>query len=563
MSRVVNLARNNTEQGLTKQHNFLAQGSILAVTGIIVRLIGLLYRMPMIGIIGNKGNGYYTSGYSIYSLFLILSSYSFPLAISKLVSTRVANNRFKDAKNVLSCALTVATFIGGISFLVMWFGSGPIANLMQKPFLKYVLRPLAPALFIMAYLGVLRGFFQGFGTMVPTSISQILEQVANAVCSILFAYLFFKRGEIANLVYDTTEYSYSLGAMGGTFGTCIGAAVALAFFIFIFLNNAKIIEKASENNGRFVPETNSQIYNLLFLTITPIIISSTVYNISSVVDDLVFSNIMAYKGLTDEIVTDWGIFGEYHLLFNIPVAIASALSSATVPSISNALAKKDRIEVAAKIKYGINFAMIIVIPSFVGLCVLAKPVCRLLFFNLDTTRLVPLVIYGSISVVFFSLATITNGILQGLDKLDIPIKHCLIALGVHVVLLALLLLFTDLRIHAIVISNIVFALIVCILNNIAIQKIIRYKQNIAQTYVKPFFAAFMMGASVCIAYWFFKFRIFGDALFENRLYIAIMVISCMALAGLIYFIFLIIFGAVRKRDTYYMTFFKKFSIFLR
>ena len=563
MSRVVNLARNNTEQGLTKQHNFLAQGSILAVTGIIVRLIGLLYRMPMIGIIGNKGNGYYTSGYSIYSLFLILSSYSFPLAISKLVSTRVANNRFKDAKSVLSCALTVATFIGGISFLVMWFGSGPIANLMQKPFLKYVLRPLAPALFIMAYLGVLRGFFQGFGTMVPTSISQILEQVANAVCSILFAYLFFKRGEIANLVYDTTEYSYSLGAMGGTFGTCIGAAVALAFFIFIFLNNAKIIEKASENNGRFVPETNSQIYNLLFLTITPIIISSTVYNISSVVDDLVFSNIMAYKGLADEIVTDWGIFGEYHLLFNIPVAIASALSSATVPSISNAIAKKDRIEVAAKIKYGINFAMIIVIPSFVGLCVLAKPVCRLLFFNLDTTRLVPLVIYGSVSVVFFSLATITNGILQGLDKLDVPIKHCLIALGVHIILLASLLLFTDLRIHAIVISNIVFALIVCILNNLAIQKIIRYKQNVVQTYVKPFFAAFMMGASVCIAYWFFKFRIFGDALFENRLYIAIMVISCMALAGLIYFIFLIIFGAVRKRDTYYMTFFKKFSIFLR
>ena len=559
----MDLAQNSREQGLTKQHNFLAQGSILAVTGIIVRLIGLLYRMPMIGIIGNKGNGYYTSGYSIYSLFLILSSYSFPLAISKLVSTRVANNRFKDAKSVLSCALTVATFIGGISFLVMWFGSGPIANLMQKPFLKYVLRPLAPALFIMAYLGVLRGFFQGFGTMVPTSISQILEQVANAVCSILFAYLFFKRGEIANLVYDTTEYSYSLGAMGGTFGTCIGAAVALAFFIFIFLNNAKIIEKASENNGRFVPETNSQIYNLLFLTITPIIISSTVYNISSVVDDLVFSNIMAYKGLGDEIVTDWGIFGEYHLLFNIPVAIASALSSATVPSISNALAKKDRIEVAAKIKYGINFAMIIVIPSFVGLCVLAKPICRLLFFNLDTTRLVPLVIYGSISVVFFSLATITNGILQGLDKLDVPIKHCLIALGVHVILLALLLLFTDLRIHAIVISNIVFALIVCILNNLAIQKIIRYKQNIAQTYVKPFFAAFMMGASVAIAYWFFKFRIFGDALFENRLYIAIMVVSCMALAGLIYFIFLIIFGAVRKRDTYYMTFFKKFSIFLR
>ncbi len=563
MSRVVDLAQNSKEQKLVKQHNFLAQGSLLALTGIIVRLIGLLYRMPMISIIGNKGNGYYTSGYSIYSLFLILSSYSFPLAISKLVSTRVANNRFKDAKNVLSCAITLATFIGGISFLIMWFGSGPIANLMQKPFLKYVLRPLAPALFIMAFLGVLRGFFQGFGTMVPTSISQVLEQVANAVTSILFAYLFFQRGLIANLVYDTEEYSYSFGAMGGTLGTCIGAATALAFFIYTFLNYSRFIDKAAENNGRFVPETNAQIYNLLFITITPIIISSTVYNISSVLDDLVFSNIMTLKGLGDRIVTDWGVFGEYHLLFNIPVAIASALSSATVPSISTAIAKRDRFEIAAKVKYGINFAMIIVIPSFVGLCILAKPICRLLFFNLDTTLLVRLVIYGSISVVFFSLATITNGILQGLDRLDTPIKHSSFALVVHLILLAILLFLTNLGIHAIVISNIVFALIICILNNIAIQRIIRYKQNAIQTYVKPLLAALMMGATLCIAYWFFKFRIFGDALFENRLYLAIMVVSCMILGGLIYFIFLIVFGAVRKRDTYYMTFFKKFSIFLR
>ena len=445
----------------------------------------------------------------------------------------------------------------------MWFGSGPIANLMQKPFLKYVLRPLAPALFIMAYLGVLRGFFQGFGTMVPTSISQVLEQVANAVTSILFAYLFFQRGLIANLVYDTEEYSYSFGAMGGTLGTCIGAATALAFFIYTFLNYSRFIDKAAENNGRFVPETNAQIYNLLFITITPIIISSTVYNISSVLDDLVFSNIMTLKGLGDRIVTDWGVFGEYHLLFNIPVAIASALSSATVPSISTAIAKKDRFEIAAKVKYGINFAMIIVIPSFVGLCILAKPICRLLFFNLDTTLLVRLVIYGSISVVFFSLATITNGILQGLDRLDTPIKHSSFALVVHLILLAILLFLTNLGIHAIVISNIVFALIICILNNIAIQIIIRYKQNAIQTYVKPLLAALMMGATLCIAYWFFKFRIFGDALFENRLYLAIMVISCMILGGLIYFIFLIIFGAVRKRDTYYMTFFRKFSVFLR
>lgn len=188
------------QQSEYRKHKFLMQGSILAFAGIIVRLIGLFYRLPMIAIIGTKGNGYYTSAYSVYSLFLILSSYSFPAAISKIISERLAEGRFKDVKNVIKYAFLLAFVVGIIMFSIMYFGADIISVFHRKPLLRFALRALAPTLFIMSFLGIFRGIFQGMGNMIPTAISQIFEQIANAITSIVFAYILFNRGKIANLI---------------------------------------------------------------------------------------------------------------------------------------------------------------------------------------------------------------------------------------------------------------------------------------------------------------------------------------------------------------------------
>lgn len=200
--------------GGKKAANFVIQGSILAIAGIVVRLIGMLYRIPLINIIGKKGNGYYTSSYGVYNILLILSSYSMPVAVSKMVATRIAREEHQNSRRILRAALAYATVIGGVAAAVLWFGAETFAQLIKTPFSMYALKTLAPTIWIMAYLGVLRGYFQGTGSMVPTAISQILEQIVNAIVSVGAAALLFRIGTSMNQATGATEYSYALGAAG-------------------------------------------------------------------------------------------------------------------------------------------------------------------------------------------------------------------------------------------------------------------------------------------------------------------------------------------------------------
>ena len=218
-------ARSGTAPARPKKSggNFVIQGSILAAAGIVVRLIGLIYRIPLIAIIGDEGNGYYTSAFSIYSILLIVSSYSLPTAVSKLVSARIARGQYCNSRRILKASMIYAAGVGGIAAGALWMGADFFAGAMKMPYSSFALRTLAPTVWVMAFLGVLRGYFQGTGTMVPTAISQILEQIVNAAVSIGAAWILFREGHKADLVFGNDSLAYSYGAGGGTIGTGAGA----------------------------------------------------------------------------------------------------------------------------------------------------------------------------------------------------------------------------------------------------------------------------------------------------------------------------------------------------
>ena len=132
--------------------SFVIQGSILAAAGILVRIIGLFYRIPLMGIIDDRGNGYYTSAYSIYSILLIVSSYSLPTAVSKMVSARIARGQYKNSLRILKASMVYAAAAGGLAAAVMWFGADLFAKAMQMPYSSYALRTLAPTIWVMAFL---------------------------------------------------------------------------------------------------------------------------------------------------------------------------------------------------------------------------------------------------------------------------------------------------------------------------------------------------------------------------------------------------------------------------
>ena len=156
---------------------FLIQGSILAVASLISRMIGLFYRVPMTEIIGDIGNDYYSCAFEIYNIFLLISSFSIPLAVSKLVSARVSKGQRQNAFKVVKGAFVFALISGSIAGLLVYFGAEYFtATVLKTPMSVFALKVLSPTLLIVAILGVLRGYFQGLGTMVPSAISQTIEQ---------------------------------------------------------------------------------------------------------------------------------------------------------------------------------------------------------------------------------------------------------------------------------------------------------------------------------------------------------------------------------------------------
>ena len=497
--------------------SFLVQGSVLAIASIISRVIGLVYRIPMTNIIGEYGNDYYSCAYEIYSMMLLISSYSLPMAVSKMVSARMANGRKEDAYRVFRGALLIAVVTGMAGCLFVFFGAGFLTELFQTPLSFFALRVLAPTIFIVAILGVIRGFFQGLGTMVPSAVSQILEQIVNAIVSVAAAYILFGYGSrIAAVLGGEQHYAEAYGAAGGTLGTSTGAVAALAFCIFVFLAYRKNLKKGIARERRLrktQPEAYGSVMKILIMTIIPILLSTTLYNLVSIVDQGLFKNLAIAQGhASDQVSLWWGVYsGYYRVLVNVPISISTALATSSVPALAAAFAKQDRGQVKRKISLSMRFVLIVAMPCTVGMIVLAHPIIRLLFPGASDLA-GTLIQAGGISIIFYSISTLSNAVLQGIDQMRIPIRNAVIALAANVAAVPVSLYVFDLNIYTMIVGNVVFSLVMCILNGLSVKKHSGFRPDIMKTFVKPAAAAVIMGAAVYGVY-FITYRVTGiDAL---------------------------------------------------
>lgn len=486
-----------------KESNFVVQGSILAIASIVVRIIGIAYRIPMINIIGDEGMGYYGTAFNVYNIALLLSSYSLPLAVSKMVSARLANKQYRNVERILRAALCYATIVGAATCAVIWFGAEFFAaKVFYMPYAAFALKTLAPTVWIMAYLGVFRGYFQGRGTMVPTAFSQVFEQIINAIISVVAGGFLFNEALKVEIMKGEagSGYSNAWGAAGGTIGTGSGALTALLFLLLLFALYRKTAKKQIRRDNSGNLESYGEITKILFFTVVPVIVSSAIYNVNSVIDNSLLAHNFASFGREEQFAADWGVYtGKYHLLINVPMAVSNALSSSLIPSVSRAVAAGDVKQVRNKVTAAIRFSMLIAIPSTVGLTVLAGPVNNLLFSG-DNTLAIQMMLYGSLAVVFYSLSTVTNAILQGIDRMHLPIIHALIALVLHVGALEVMALVFDLGIYSMVYANIIFALIMCILNHVAIRRTVGYRQELKKTFLIPTVASAVMGVCTFVVY---------------------------------------------------------------
>lgn len=515
---------------------FLIQGAILASAGIITKIIGVIYRIPLINIMGDQGQSYYGIAFEIYALALLLSSYSLPLAVSKLVSARVAKGEKKNAFRVFKAALVFALVVGTLMGLIIFFGADFIATVIMKVGLsKYALRVLAPCLLIVAIMGVVRGYFQGLGTMLPTAISQIIEQIVNAIVSVVGASYLFEAGKKAAAAKKIDNLGPAYAAAGGTLGTFAGAAAGMLFLLFVLFAYKKVIRRQLKHDKSRYQESYSSIFPVLLMTIMPVILSTAVYQSTKILDAGIFSNIMSIQGMSSaEYETLWGMYtGKFNTLVNIPVAIANAIGASVIPSLTAAVTSGSRKLVHKKINLATRFSMIVAIPCVVGCIVLAKPIMNLLY-NGDNTTPALMLMTGAVMIVFYTLSTITNAMLQGINRMTTPIKNAAISLVIHLIATLIMLVCFKMNIFAIIGGTIVFSISMCILNARALKKEIGYVQERTKTILIPLIASLIMGAAAFISHMLLKLLIPAKLATVLALFIAVIVyaVALLMLGGL-------------------------------
>lgn len=529
-----------------KRNSVLVQAGILAAASMIVRVIGLLYRAPLTAIIGDEGNGYYGTAYNIYTIILMISSYSVPSAVSKLMAQKLAVGENRNAQRIFRCALIYGLIVGLAASLLLFFGAG----LLVPKVATGVLRVFAPVVFLFGLLAALRGYFQAHGTMEQTSVSQILEQLVNAIVSIAAAWLLMRLA-----AGDDATRQAQLGAAGSALGTGSGVLVALIFMYLCYRRHQKGIRRLMEEDHTGRLDGYGAIMKQTILVITPFMLSGFIMNLTTSLNQTIFYQIMIRgHGVAETAATTvYGIFSNKAVVIsNIPISVATAVSSAIIPGISAAYAKHDLADTRRRAANAARVTSILAVPSAVGLAVLAKPITMLMFPQMESLDLAGnLLSLLAVTVVFYSISTITNAVLQSIGRMNMPLVSAGIALVVQTVVLVVLLavLPQEASVYALVLVSILYSLMIFLVNERFLRKYLNLKRDYRSLFLQPLGCAVAMGAAGWLVCQGLRL-VFGSVLGLSNLYFLnfFSVVPALIVAVIVYFFLLCRTGAMTRQD---------------
>lgn len=509
-----------------RKTSFVKQAAILAAAGILVRVLGFLYRVPLTNMIGDEGNGIYSAGYYIYTFFLVMSSAGLPVAISKMVSEKISVGQFAAAHKIFKTSLLVSFIIGLICSFAMYFFAKQLCEIIGSPDSYYTILTLSPTICIVSVMAVFRGYFQGMNSTMPTAFSQVIEQIFNAVFSVLLAYIF-----IDNVLYS---------AAGGTAGTGIGALAGLIFIVFIYFLLRPSIKRRVRHDKRFYKTESSKTItkNLITLAI-PIITGTAIFSMTNLIDMQMVNSRLAAAGFPqDKINALYGqLTGKYVTITTLPVSISTAVATAVLPAIAAGVAKKAFKDVNLKMNVALRVTMILSIPAAIGIGVLGDQILAMLYPNYSEGGI--LLKVGSISIIFLALSQIATGILQGLGKAYVPAVNALIGAALKIPLNYVLISIPEINVVGAVISTIVCYAAASVLNFRALKRAARVKPDYIGSVAKPLTASFFMAAACFLSY---KLMFFVTNMNTVSTVIAIV------FGAFIYFIVMALIRGFKKED---------------
>lgn len=474
------------------KNNFLKGAAILAIAGVLVKVIGAFYRIPLGNIMPEEGMGYYQVGYQLYVLLVAVSTSGFPTATSKIIAEKRAYGDYNGAHKIFKVSFIGFLIAGILSSLVVLVGAKPILSFMDNPNSYYALLALVPALLFVPIMSAFRGYFQGMQDMVPTAVSQLIEQIFRAGAALSLAYLLLDRGA-------------KVAAGGASFGASAGAIAGTIIIILIYFKNRKKIMIEVNSSKNFEEETVSTIIkNILYIAI-PITIGASIVPIINAVDATLVTRILQQLGYTEvQASAKFAQISAYaQTLINFPQVLSVAMAMSLVPSISDAFSRKDKEGIKNTTNSGIRTTLLIGLPSAMGLFVLAKPIIGLIYYSktdaviTETGQILAIL---AISLVFLTLVQSLTAILQGIGKPMVPVKNLAIGAIAKIVLTYALVRIPGIEVKGAAISTVVTYVIAAALNLYGVKKYTNVEIKVVDTILKPVLAAGIMGVVVKIAY---------------------------------------------------------------
>ena len=524
-----------------KQNSFFGGAAILAAGILIVKLIGMFYKIPLINIIGEAGAADFNNAYNIYAVLLTVSTAGLPVAVSKLVSEANALNRRNQVRRTFRLALVLFLTLGLISFLVMFFRADALAGMMNDSKAAAGIRALAPAVVCVGCLAALRGYSQGHSNMTPTSVSQIIEALCKLVVGLGLAFWLVKQGKDPDVA-----------AAGAITGVTVGTVVALIYMVLdFFLSRGR-----EDTHGTDRPDSAGSILANILKIAVPITLSSSMVGIVTVIDSsLVQGQLQSALNLTEKASrTLYGNYSGALNIYNLPTSLMAAITASVIPAVSAALARRDRRGAARITGSALRITALLSFPMGVGLFVLGTPIIRLLFPSLNVEVAGPLLSTLGIATPFVCMVLVCNSVLQAHGFINLPV--IVMVLGGIVKIVNNYNLVGAIGIAGAPVGNILCFGLALVLDLVVITRVIPNRPRLLPIFVKPAIASAIMGGAAWAVYGLLSRVLTAEQVNEagetirvvSRMGNALGIFLAIAVAGVVYLVLVVAIRAISKDD---------------
>ena len=524
-----------------KQNSFFGGAAILAAGILIVKLIGMFYKIPLINIIGEAGAADFNNAYNIYAVLLTVSTAGLPVAVSKLVSEANALNRRNQVRRTFRLALVLFLTLGLISFLVMFFRADALAGMMNDSKAAAGIRALAPAVVCVGCLAALRGYSQGHSNMAPTSVSQIIEALCKLVVGLGLAFWLVKQGKDPDVA-----------AAGAITGVTVGTMVALIYMVLdFFLSRGR-----EDTHGTDRPDSAGSILANILKIAVPITLSSSMVGIVTVIDSsLVQGQLQSALNLTEKASrTLYGNYSGALNIYNLPTSLMAAITASVIPAVSAALARRDRRGAARITGSALRITALLSFPMGVGLFVLGTPIIRLLFPRLNVEVAGPLLSTLGVATPFVCMVLVCNSVLQAHGFINLPV--IVMVLGGIVKIVNNYNLVGAIGIAGAPVGNILCFGLALVLDLVVITRVIPNRPRLLPIFIKPAIASAIMGGAAWAVYGLLSRVLTAEQVNEagqtirvvSRMGNALGIFLAIAVAGVVYLVLVVAIRAISKDD---------------